>query len=139
MQERYGVDYAWQIPEVQDKIQESRFMFKDYVFPSGRIERVQGFEPRAIDLLLSEGISEDDMVISNKSISDTIGPIFYEHNGKKRRYFPDLYLKSTNTIIEVKSIFTYYGPDHTEVILKRSATIAAGFNFRFMCCCRDTP
>lgn len=132
MNEKYGVDYAWQIPEVQDKIQESRFMFKDYIFPSGRTERVQGYEPRAIDLLLFEGVKEDDMVVSNKAISDLIGPIFYESESKRKRYFPDLYIKSTNTLIEVKSTYTYYGPDHREVILKREASIAAGFNYRFM-------
>ncbi len=128
----HGVEYSWQIPGVQDKIQEARLMFKDYVFPSGRIERVQGYEPRALDMLLLEGISEDDIVVSSKEISDLIGPIFYEKNGQKSRYFPDFYIKSLNLVVEVKSSFTYNGYDHNEVLLKREATIALGFNYRFM-------
>ncbi len=128
----HGVEYAWQIPGVQDKIQASRFALKDYVFPSGRIEKVQGYEPRALDMLLLEGISEEDIVVSRQDISDLIGPIFYEKNGQKSRYFPDFYIKSLNLVVEVKSLFTYNGYDHDEVLLKREATIALGFNYRFM-------
>ena len=48
----HGVEYAWQIPDVQDKIQKSCKMFKDYTMPSGRVVRIQGYEHYGIDELL---------------------------------------------------------------------------------------
>lgn len=33
--------------------------------------------------------------------------IWYDANNKKKRYFPDIYIKKENTIIEVKSDYTW--------------------------------
>lgn len=130
MLKKYGVEYAWQIPEVQDKIQKARKMFKDYTMPSGKIVRIQGYEHYGIDELLLT-YNESDLIISNKEISKYTGPIFY-NDGRNRRYFPDIYIKSENKIIEIKSVFTFYGRWHKENLLKRDACIASGFDFDFM-------
>jgi len=34
--------------------------------------------------------------------------IWYEFEDKRRRYYPDIYIKSQNKIIEVKSDYTFY-------------------------------
>jgi hypothetical protein len=89
--------------EVRKKQQKSGYSYKTYVFPSGRKEQFQGYEGRCIDDLLSWGISEEDIVVADKHIPN----FYYIYEGIKRRYFPDIYLKSTKTVIEVKSIWTY--------------------------------
>jgi hypothetical protein len=102
MRERFGVDWISQSPEISEK-QQNRFNHKEFKFPSGRVDRVQGFEPAMLKILLEEGIDEYDIVTSRKDVPE----IWYEDNGGKHRYFPDIYIKSQNKIIEVKSTWTW--------------------------------
>jgi len=105
------------------------FSYKDYVLPSGRIVKLQGYEPQVLEQLLQTYI-EDDVVCGMKSINKELGKIFYRFQNKERRYFPDFYIKSTNTIIEVKSKWTF--ELHKEKNLaKQKACITKGFNFEF--------
>ena len=54
------------------------------------------------------------------------GVLLYDNN---KRYFPDIYIKSTNTIIEVKSTWAYK-LNRDQNIAKRQACIDKGFNFK---------
>jgi hypothetical protein len=47
------------------------------------------------------------------------------------KYYPDLYLKSKNLIIEVKSQYTY-NIDLGKNLLKEKASLDLGINFQFM-------
>lgn len=131
MKENHGVEYTWQIDEHFDKLQKARLTPKEYKFPSGRIELIQGFEHFALDDLLKK-YDETDIIVSNKEIVDYTGFIMYDNNGKSRRYFPDIYIKSVNKIIEVKSEYTYNGTYFGENMLKRKACLDAGFDFEFL-------
>lgn len=126
MIERFGVENASQNAEVHEKKIKSMYTSKDYVLPSGIVIRVQGYEPRALDELLTE-YNEDEIKYS------TIDKprILYNLNGKDRYYFPDFYIPKDNLIIEVKSQFTY---DHnkTMTLAKRDACIMQGYNFKFI-------
>jgi len=73
---------------------------------------------------------ESDIIISNKEITENIGIIYYEKNGNTHKYYPDIYIKSENKIIEVKSVYTYEKDLETN-ILKMNACINAGFKFEF--------
>lgn len=66
----------------------------------------------------------------NKEIENYIGKVFYMDDKKKRRYYPDIYIKSENRIIEVKSKYTF--ESHKTINkLKEKACVNLGFNFEF--------
>lgn len=115
--------------EFAQKSNES-YLTKDYVFPSGKIVRVQGYEPQALDILL-ETHKEKDIFVSSE-IKNEIGVITYQdERGILHRYIPDIYIKSANKIVEVKSVWTYRVQLDTN-LLKKKACIDLGFNFEFM-------
>jgi len=56
--------------------------------------------------------------------------IWYEFEGQKRRYYPDVYIPHQNRIIEVKSKFTF--ENNKEInLLKSLACKDLGYNFEF--------
>jgi hypothetical protein len=120
---RYGVEYPAQAKEVQEKIQKSGKKYKEYFMPSGEIRKVQGYEPFALDELVTQ-FSEDDILTDRKDIPR----IQYVANDKKRFYFPDIYIKSINKIIEVKSTWTYKSKVDN-IKEKENATKEAGYNY----------
>ena len=130
---KYGVEHPAQVTEVLEKQQKSAKTWKNFTMPSGKVVKVQGYENKALVKLL-EKFSENDLVVSNKDISNNIGNIWYEMNNKKHRYYPDIYIKSLHKIIEVKSSWTYSGKAEIleENILKQQACINAGLDFEFM-------
>ncbi len=124
MIKRYGVEYPCQDPVIFSKMLRSCYRKKLYTFPSGRIEYVQGYEPQCIDYLLTVH-SEDDLVIS----CEEIPPIWYNNpvrEGKTSRYYPDAYIVSENTMIEVKSPYTYK-KDLARNLAKFSTVAKLGF------------
>lgn len=101
------------------------------VFPSGRIEKIQGYEGFALNDLLDEGYKEDDIIVSNKEIESYTGTIWYlDSERKKRKYYPDIYLITENKIIEVKSEYTYKSA-YSINIRKKQACINLGISFEF--------
>lgn len=126
--EQIGVTHCSQISGTVEKRTRAGFRWKDYVLPSGKVIKVQGYENIAMDRLL-ETYSEDDIVTDNKDIENYIGKIFYEHDNKKHRYFPDIYVISTNTLIEVKSQWTYNSQKSINLIKANVASTLANFEF----------
>jgi hypothetical protein len=121
--EKYGVEYPSQLVEFQEKAIHTAKSYKNYITPSGKSINVQGFEPYALDELYKL-YSEDDIVTDRKLI-----PKFeYLDNSIKRIYFPDIYVKSINKIIEVKSNWTYR-TNEKKCILKGKSCIDKGYNF----------
>lgn len=99
---KYGVAHPLQNKEIQIKTQINSKKYKEYIMPSGKIKKVQGYEPFALDELIKI-YEEDDITTERKNI-----PRFkYIVNEKNRYYFPDIFIKSINKIIEVKSAWTY--------------------------------
>ena len=118
----WGTDYPLQSTSC---IEQSKSHKKPYTFPSGNTYMVQGYEPRALDLLISQGYDEIDLLLRNR-------PSFvYEWNGRQRRYHPDLVIPSEHRIIEVKSELIYnISPEQN--LAKRDACIRDGWVFEFM-------
>jgi predicted nuclease of restriction endonuclease-like RecB superfamily len=98
--EKYG-GHPNQNVEVQAKAEKNSYIHKDYMLPSGDVIKLQGYEPFALDDLLQK-YEETDIIIGRGNVPR----IQYISNGIKRVYFPDFYIKSTNTIIEIKSEWT---------------------------------
>jgi len=128
--ERYGTEHPMQNLKIFEKVYKHSFKLKKIILPSGKIEKVQGYEPYAIDLLLEQGYIEDDLIISNKEIEKHIDIIKYKRNNKIHRYYPDIYIKSENKVIEVKSEYTY-NKNKKVNILKKQACLDKGINFEF--------
>ncbi len=129
--EKYGVPHLRHDPEFHEKNSGKRYKRKRYTFPSGRIEKVQGYEFFAIDDLLNGGFNEEDIIIGNKSIEDCIGPIWYNTADEiQHKYYPDIYVKSLNKVIEVKSEWTWKC-DVEKNWLKKAAVEALGLSFEF--------
>ena len=120
----------WKDPEYAVKIFKKHGNYKDYVFPSGKTVRVQGYEPDVLDLLL-QSFEEDDLVVGLKNIINEIGQIHYTFNNATRTYYPDIYIKSQNLVIEVKSQWTY-NMEKEKNEAKRLACLEKGLNFEFI-------
>ncbi len=129
--QRYGTKYPSQNSIVLDKIHKNSYKLKDYIFPSGKIVKTQGYENLALDILLKT-YKESNILTDNKDIEKKIGQIWYlDNNGKKHRYYPDIYIISENRIIEVKSDWTYKCKKDN-IFLKQQACLNDGLNFEFM-------
>ena len=122
--ERYGVEYIGQCPEFQEKITKRSYYLKEYIFPSGKIINIQGYENYALDKLLNENIKEEDIITGSKNVPE----IWYFDNdkNKNRRHFVDIYLPSKNKCIEVKSTWTF-NVNKDIVFLKQKAAKELGY------------
>lgn len=127
---RYGVDHLSQDSDFLENVLKKSFSYKSYRLPSGKVISLQGYEPQVMDFLLLK-YNEYDIFYKNRDIEDKIGKIFYQFNGKKSRYFPDLYVLSDNKVIEVKSTYTY-NLDLERNLLKRQECINMGISFEFI-------
>lgn len=121
-QQRYGTDHPMQDKAVFTKVLNSTYRKKEYIFPSGKIVQVQGYEPQAIDWLLANGLSEDEIDVEN------VPRFWYELNDKQKAYFPDIYVPDLNLVLEVKSTWTLES-DLKINRLKQEAVISEGFEF----------
>ena len=120
---RYGVEYPSQLKEIMEKTQKNAKKYKEYTMPSGVIRKVQGYESFALNELVKI-YSEDDIKTDRKDIPR----ITYVINDKNKYYFPDIYIKSENKIIEVKSTWTYSCKEDN-IQEKSNATKSAGYNY----------
>ena len=122
--ERYGCENPAQNPELSERASKNAYKAYDYIFPSGRIERIQGYEKFMLnDLLQKEAIQEDDIVVARSAVPT----VWYkDNNGKKRRYFVDCFVKSQNRCIEAKSTWTASISEDI-IYLKQQALKDAGY------------
>ena len=121
---KYGCEYPMQNAEIAERSSKNAYKLKDFVMPSGRKIKLQGYESRALVELLKV-YDEDDIVFSREEVPE----IWYaDKDGKKHRHFVDFYVKSINRCFEVKSTWTYQRNEE-KVLAKRSAAINSGFNY----------
>jgi len=122
---KYGVKHPMHLAEFSEKC--NKYKWKEYKFPSGKIIKVQGYEPQALDILL-ESYDENEIEVSRKKIPSIW---YYTEDEKKHRYYPDIYIEKDNLIIEVKSLWTFN--KYKEInLLKEQACMEVGYEFKFM-------
>jgi len=123
---KYGVEYPIQHPEVLDKNIKSCYKTKQYIFSSGRIEYIQGYEHFALDELINnEYINENDIIIGAKNVPSIW---YFDNNGKNHRHFVDIFIPTQNRCIEVKSIWTAEKNKHN-IYLKQQAAKDLGYKY----------
>ena len=123
---KYGVEYPIQHPEVLDKNIKSCYKTKQYIFSSGRIEYIQGYEHFALDELINnEYINENAIIVGCKNV-----PIIWYvgNDGKNHRHYVDIFIPTQNRCIEVKSIWTAEKNKHN-IYLKQQAAKDLGYNY----------
>ena len=148
--ERYGYEYAQQSKDVKEKMKNTclkrygvehpcqayPYKFSDYIFDSGRIEKVQGYEGFAITALLESGIKENNIIVADKEIEKEVGKFLYtDFNSITHRYYPDFLIKNNNDIVvcEVKSTYTYKVSTKDGVLeLKKNSVLDKGYKFRLI-------
>jgi len=126
---KYGVDHPMKSLEVFEKQQKNSYYYKDYILPSGKVTRVQGYEDKALNELLLT-YREEDLLISNHDIFTKFGSFEYEYEGKTHRYFPDIFLIPENLFIEVKSTRTF-SVNREKNLCKKDSILAKGLDFAF--------
>ena len=124
---KFGVEHCLQNAELFSKQQQSAYSHDEYTYPSGKKTTVQGYEHFCLnDLLRKEDIKEEE--ICNEA--DKVPEIWYNFLDMKRRYYPDIYIKKKNLIIEVKSIFTFE-LHKAQNMAKAYQCVKDGFLFEF--------
>ena len=122
---KYGVEHHSQNSEVAERMLKGSFNKKQYIMPSGKIIDYQGYENFAFDELINiEKIEEDDLIISRKEVPELW---YMDKLGKKRRHYVDMFIKSQNRCIEVKSNWT--NQDKNNVFEKQKAAIELGYTY----------
>jgi hypothetical protein len=120
----------WKNESYANKMFNASVKYKNFNLPSGKIVKLQGYEPQVLTELLKI-YSEDDIVIGVKEIFKYTGRIKYLMiDGSEHTYYPDFYIKSTNTIIEVKSQWTF-DKWKEKNLAKEQACLQQGLKFDF--------
>jgi hypothetical protein len=122
---KYGVQHHSQNAEVSEVMLKSAYNIKQYTFPSGKIISYQGYENFAFDDLLNiENVLEDDIFTNRTEVPE----LWYtDKSNKLRRHFVDIYIKSQNRCIEVKSTWT--NQEKNNVLEKKQSAINLGYNY----------
>lgn len=122
---KYGVPHHSQNSVISELILKKSYMTKQYTFPSGKIINYQGYENFAFNkLIFLENILEDDILTNRQDVPE----IWYkDKTGKLRRHFVDIYIKSQNKCIEVKSTWT--NQEKNNVFEKKHSAINLGYNY----------
>jgi hypothetical protein len=140
--ERYGGNGPYCSPDIIEKMQNNcilkygvrnpaqtglftnEYKWKEYTTISGTILKYQGYENFLYDEIFKE-YTEEEILTSRKDMPS----IWYIGlDNKSHRYFPDLFIRKTNTIYEVKSEYTLNLGYETNM-LKFQAVKDAGYNF----------
>jgi len=122
---RYGVIHPLQNATLCSKMFKSVFRKKEYIWKTGEISILQGYEPIVL-LELEENGYKFDSIITD---AELMPEIWYSFEGKERRYYPDFYIPNENLIIEVKSEYTLQA-DFDKNQKKFEAVKSLGFDFR---------
>jgi hypothetical protein len=87
-------------------------------------------------LLTKEKVPEEDIVVGACYVP--VIKYLNPHTSHESYYFPDIYIKSLNLIIEVKSAYTL-GLDVEKNKAKFQACVAQGFRFQVHVCYKQKP
>jgi hypothetical protein len=82
-----------------------------------------GYENIMLDILISSGISEDNILTN----LDCPKIKWIDENKKKHYHIPDIFIKSQNKIIEVKSEWTAQKKYLKNIMLKQKYAIQSGY------------
>ena len=115
---KYGVRHSNQNLEIMNKIQKSAFKLKLHDM---KLNYRGSYEKDFLDFCFTNKII----------VSEFKDELYYNYNDKNHRYYPDFYHEKTNTIIEIKSKYTFEF-DLEINLLKEKCSIEKDYNFLFI-------
>jgi len=122
---RHGFENVMQDPEFLEN-HRTGYKHKEYIWKTGEVSKVQGFEPFVLEDYENNGYLYNDIKTNKADVPE----IWYVGlDGQKHRYFPDFYIPKENLVIEVKSTWTVKLDIETNN-LKYEAAKDAGYNFK---------
>jgi len=122
---KYGVEHQSQNSKIAQKMLRNSYKTKFYKLPSGKSITYQGYENFALDeLLFEEKISEDDIITERNRVPEIW---YYDENNERHRYYVDIYIKSQNRCIEVKSNWTNQPKNY--VLEKKESAESLGYKY----------
>lgn len=121
----WGTEHPSQNAEYAEKHAEKSKQWKNYTFSCGSTVKYQGYENFAYDDLREQGFEINDLITSRKNVPE----IWYINNGKKHRYYVDIYIPRINKMIEVKSTWTYMKKKEDNIIPKALQCIKEGYDY----------
>lgn len=148
--ENYGVECHLQSPHIKKKIKETTFKnygvcnpgqtptvferskykksWHTYILPSGKEIKLQGYEPKVMDILLAS-YNEDEILFKRSKVPE----VWYlkSETNTWHRYFCDFYIPKDNLIVEVKSKYIYEKYLITNLD-KQDACLQLGYNYRLI-------
>jgi 7-carboxy-7-deazaguanine synthase len=120
-----GVNYAMQKPELAELQFASSVQGTNYLLTDGRTATLRGYEKYALDYLTStQGLLVEDLELRASLIPN----VAYELKGKAHRYYPDMFHRPSNTLIEIKSSYTV---GFAAVTAKSNAALKS-YNYRLI-------
>jgi hypothetical protein len=122
--DKYGVEHHFQNSEIFNKAESKLYKYKNYVTSTGKTFKCQGYEHFAIPYLINnEKINESDIFTERKDVPE----IWYnDQNNKKHKHYVDIFIKSLNKCIEIKSNWTF-NKNKEIVFLKQNAAKELGY------------
>lgn len=127
---KLGVAHPMQNPTCFEKQQSASYQSYEYRGLAG----LRGYEKYAIDLLLQRGIQLNDIEVGTTALQELDIEFWYHDiEGKRRRYHPDLFIRSTRTFVEVKSDYTMeIAEEDGSWFFKGKSVTRNGFNLQFL-------
>jgi len=120
---KYGAIHHLQNAEYAEKHMKASYKIKQYTMPSGKVINYQGYENFGLDeLLLNEKIDENDITTSRTEVPEIW---YFNKNGKRCRHYVDIFIKSQNRCVEIKSTWTNQAKN--SVYEKQKAAIEQGY------------
>lgn len=126
MNNLYGCEHGFQNHEIRRAALRNNYRIKKYIFKSGRIALVMGYENYMLDQLISDGVDENDILTNLECPT-----IFWrDDEGKEHRHIPDIFIVSRNEILEIKSEYTASEKFIKTILLKKKYAEMAGYVYK---------
>lgn len=124
---RYNVRHISQSPLFYSRMH-GGYQWHKYTLPSGEVIEIQGYEPKAFDVLLTK-YDESEILFKRTMVPN----IWYKwsYTGKIHKYYPDFYIPKDNLIVEVKSAWTYE-KEILKNLDKQARVLELGYNYQLM-------
>lgn len=131
---KHGVYNPAHVADMVDRSINTSYKSKDYEFPSGKKIKVQGYEHIVLGWLIENGVEESSIITERITMPEIwyVCPL-----GKRRRYYPDIYVPSIKLIVEVKSTYTYAAKKDINNRKKQACT-DLGYSFAFIICNKNS-
>jgi hypothetical protein len=127
MIELYGCEHGFQSQEIQKKAFKNSYRLKEYEFKSGKKVYVMGYENYMLDILVNKDNIKEDDILTNYDC-----PVikWFSDDGKQHKHIPDIFIKSKNMIIEVKSEYTAQTKNLKNILLKKKYAEMEGYEYK---------